>query len=549
MSKPIECTIPELVEKCANIDRIAAIFDSEKETYTFGKIYNEVNSFAAGLLSSGLEAKDRILICGSNCAQLFISALACARASLLFSLMNPNFTSSQQLQYALFTGEYKAIICFSANKENELLHNLLIEIAPELRTSAKGHVNSKALPKLTHVIMAEEEHKHAGTFTLSEIYGRSNRERLEKLHKITNGNPHEIAALQFTTGVSGEPKLVALSHYQLINGCQSAAEGIGIRKEAVIYRKILLDTFSCALPMFKIAVFSLVGLLPFVVGTRVIFPSPSPLPKFLFNSVNTYQCTHLLTNAVALRLIMKIVVAQKVQLPSITTVILAGERVPAELLENIGTHLRSVKNIVSTYMLTETASMPIMTNDNSLLTTTIGSPLPMFQIEIAPCGIAETSNEEPVGVLRIKPVNGSKFIGYGPNFDQNSEWIDTGDVVKLNRSGAISLIANKGDLIFTSSGKLVKHWIIEKTLCLCDFIKGAQVVKVTKDSPLTAVVVLKSNSVDRFQIKAELQAICKNNKLDIPEKFAFVTELPRINTKIQKYRLRQMIESNNLDLI
>lgn len=42
MSKPIECTIPELVEKCANIDRIAAIFDSEKETYTFGKIYNEV---------------------------------------------------------------------------------------------------------------------------------------------------------------------------------------------------------------------------------------------------------------------------------------------------------------------------------------------------------------------------------------------------------------------------------------------------------------------------------------------------------------------------
>lgn len=52
---------------------------------------------------------------------------------------------------------------------------------------------------------------------------------------------------------------------------------------------------------------------------------------------------------------------------------------------------------------------------------------------------------------------------------------DFSDVVKLNRSGAISLIANKGDLIFTSSGKLVKHWIIEKTLCLCDFIKGAQV--------------------------------------------------------------------------
>lgn len=540
MSEPIECTISEIVEKSAKFDRIAAIFDSEKEMFTFSKIYNEMNSLAAGLLSVGLETNNRVLICGSNCAQLLISALACSRAGLIFSLLNPNFADSKQLEYALKTGEFKAIICFSANKENEFLYNLLNEIVPELRTSAKGHVSSKALPKLTHIIMAEEEHKHAGTFTLSEIYGRSNRERLEKLHKISHSNPHEIAAVQFTTGVSGNPKLVGLSHFQIINGCLAAANGIKIQKE---------DTLCCALPMFKIAVFSLVGLLPFVLGTRMVFPSPSPLPKFLFNSVNSYKCTHLLTNAVALRLILKIAASQKVHMPSITNVILAGERVPVELIESIGTQLQNAKNIVSAYILTEAASMPIMTNDKNVITTIAGNPLPDFQIEIVKCNIPEASQYQLIGELRIKPVYNSKFIGYGPKFDQKADWIDTGDIVKPDRSGGISLIANKDDLVFTTSGKLIEHWVIEKTLCLSDLIKGAQVIKSSKESPLIAIVVLKTNSVDRFQIKAELQAICKNNKLEIPEKFAFISELPRINTKIQKYRLRQMILNGDLELL
>lgn len=56
---------------------------------------------AAGLLSSGLEPGDRVLICGSNNAQFFTSTLACARGGLIFSLINPNFANASQLHYAL----------------------------------------------------------------------------------------------------------------------------------------------------------------------------------------------------------------------------------------------------------------------------------------------------------------------------------------------------------------------------------------------------------------------------------------------------------------
>ncbi|VDK18088.1 unnamed protein product [Anisakis simplex] len=326
---------------------------------------------AAGLLSTGLEAEDRVLICGSNNAHFLVSALACARSGLVFSLMNPNFSNPQQLLYALNKGEFRAIICFPANKEAEFLNALLNEIATELKHSAKGHVSSKALPKLTHVITAEEDHKHAGTFTLSEVYGRSSRERIEKLPNFDGWDPHKLVALQYTTGVSARPKLVGLSHYQLVNGCRVAAQAVGLNDSTAL---------CCALPLFKMPIFALVALAPFVTGTRVIFPSPSPLPKFLFDSIKKYQCTQLLTNAVALRLVLKIALSQRVELPSIKTVILVGERVPGELLNSIRKQLVNVEQTFNGYMLTEVATIPIMTNDPANMLKSVGKPLSGFTV-------------------------------------------------------------------------------------------------------------------------------------------------------------------------
>lgn len=61
----------------------------------------QIESLGAGLLSTGLQLGDRILICGSNTSLFLISTLACARAGLIFSLMNSNIPTSEQLKYVL----------------------------------------------------------------------------------------------------------------------------------------------------------------------------------------------------------------------------------------------------------------------------------------------------------------------------------------------------------------------------------------------------------------------------------------------------------------
>uniref|UniRef100_A0AAF5Q4V4 AMP-dependent synthetase/ligase domain-containing protein n=3 Tax=Wuchereria bancrofti TaxID=6293 RepID=A0AAF5Q4V4_WUCBA len=533
-------TLPEFVYKCGEIDRVAAVFDHEKITFTFADVKKEMDTLAAGLLSIGLRPQDRVLICGSNTAHFFICPLACARADLIFSLMNPNFANAEQLKYALLKGEFRAIICFPANREVEFLNNLLNEISPELMYSVKGRLYSKVIPKLTHVIMAEEEHKHAGTFTLSEIYGRSNRERVDKLPDFMTWNTHKLVALQFTSGISTSAKLVGLTHYQLLNGCNAIVKAIGFTDSNCI---------CCALPLFKMPIFSFLGLIPFIANTQVIYPSPSPLPKFLFESIKKFQCTHLLSNAVALGLILRVAKIQNVHLPSIENIILLGERVPSDLIKNITKQFENVQKVMNGYILTEVASIPILTWDTANIKG-VGKPLNEFDIDIRNLEILSNwkGNNNQSGELCIKAIKGSKFLGYETPYEEELEWIETGDIVTMDEDGIIEIITNKEDLIVDSSGQLIEHWLLEKALCSHNEVKGAQIVALGKKLPLYAFIVLKNSQINIDIILTDLIALCKNNKLNIPAKFAIVDDFPRINTKIQKYRMRQMLENNEIQL-
>ncbi|KAI1728905.1 AMP-binding enzyme domain-containing protein [Ditylenchus destructor] len=494
---PYEATIPELIYRKCSSECIAIIFDSEKLALTFGKVKSETEQLAAGLLSSGLQLNDRILICGYNHSQVLLSALGAARAGLVFSLTSPNFSRPEQLKRLLELGQFRAVVLFSPTGESDKTYNLILEVCPELKRSMCGHTKSAALPKLTHVILADEDHKHAGTFTLSEIYAKSSKERIEKLPNYAQWNSHKLAAIQFTMGSTGPPKAVGLTHYQLINGCRIAANTIGIQKETVL---------SCALPMFRIPVFCLVAFTPFLVESRCVFPEPSPLPRFLFNSINKYKCTNLLSNAAALRLLLKMALAQKIVLPSVNTVILLGERVSAELLVSIERVMRNAKHIAVGMLSTEIGSVPVLSDNTTNLVKAVGKPLDGYQVDVVPMDkLRKTSNGHRVGELRLKPLVKTKFIGYGPKFSDYSEWINTGDVVSIGNDGNIEIITHKDDLVYDRYDKLVEHWRSERLLAQHDDIRGVQVY--------------------------------------VPDQFAVVNDFPRVNTKIQKYKLREMIRS------
>ncbi|CAI5440349.1 unnamed protein product [Caenorhabditis angaria] len=534
-------TIPELIYTKSTSDRVCTVFDAEKITYTFAKMRQEMENLAAGLISIGLKQGDRILIAGSNHSQVLISSLACARAGLVFSLVNPNFAKSSHLKRALVLGQFRAVVCFQAHQFGpDHLNSLLLEIAPELMKCRKGELKSEQVPKLSHVILAEEEHKHAGTFTLSEVFLKSSPDKiLRLLPDYTKWSPHKLACLQFTLGTTEHPKLVALSHYQMLNGARAVAGAFGIQQHHAI---------ACALPIFRIAIFNLVCLSPFLTECRVIFPEPSPLPKNLFASVSKYSCTTLLSNGAALRLLLKISQNQRVKLSALENILLIGDRVSKEVLRLIKMQAENVKIIAVGYLLTETASIPLMGDQNTDFTRNVGKAIAGYETRLVP--LAESGAEEvgvgQLGRLLIRVYYGSVFMGYAPDTKGSEKWVDTGDIARMDENGAIEIIANSADLIYDKNNCLVEHWNIERLLNQNELIKGVQVVSKGKGEPVTAICVARSTQFHAAKLKDELKSMCREHRFPVPDVFAFVDDFPRVHTKIQKFRLRAKLQAGKI---
>ncbi|KAF7632256.1 hypothetical protein Mgra_00008324 [Meloidogyne graminicola] len=543
---PYEATIPGILYRKRSSDRDEFVFESENVSFTSEKIKNEVEKFAAGLLSAGLKMDDRILICGNNHSQLVVAVLGAARAGMVFSIASPNFASTEQIRHFFEIGQFNGFIYFG---DSDKAYQMLLSISPELQKGEKGKLKLKSFPKLTHVIFADENHKHGGTYTLSDIFVKGNSEQIAKLPKYEQLDCHKVCALQFTSGSTGPPKAVALSHYQLINGSRIASSAIGIKRDTIL---------CCALPLFRIPVFCLVVFSPFLFESKVVFPDPSPLPKLLFDSIKKHKCTNVLSNAAALRLLLRTQPLTQKQksstttLPSVDTVILLGERVSADLLISIEGMLPNAKKIAVGMLSTELGSIPLLSDNTTNLVKSVGKVLKGYQVDVTKIDKL-ASNGHLIGELRLKPLSKTTFLGYGPNFVANEkEWVNTGDVVSIQQDGNVEIITqHKEDLIFDKIGRLVEHWRVERLLAqMSQQIRGIQIVQTTPGGPLTAVIVPKKENVklNIAEFKKEMINICRENQLNPPEQLAVLPEFPRVNTKIQKYKIRQDLKNNKLKL-
>uniref|UniRef100_A0A0K0FZI6 AMP-binding domain-containing protein n=1 Tax=Strongyloides venezuelensis TaxID=75913 RepID=A0A0K0FZI6_STRVS len=531
---PLEKTIPELIHsKDAWDEKDAIVCDSEKISLTFSKISQLMDQLAAGFLVSGIPQGSKILICSYNQYDAIICALACARADIIFCLTSPKVSSPEYLHDLIVRGGFKGVILFKPGKDSDEMGSMLLDMYPEMKQCTRGKLKINSAPNLTHVILADEDHRHAGTFTLSDIYSKGTKDKIDKLPQYRNWNCHKLAAIQYTLGHSDKPKLVGLSHYQLINGAYTASFAIGINKTTKL---------CVALPMYRIPVFCLMVFTPFIYSSVTIISEPSPVPRFIFQSIAKNFVNCLLTNGIALKLLLRISIAQKVTMPSIKTCILIGEKVHKNILTDMVKQMPNAKQIACGYCLTETGSVPLLTDNTSNLITSVGKCLPGYEIDVRPIRGLE-SNKEIVGELFIRPFNATKFFGYAPTFDTCGDWVSSGDIVSVKTDFNIELISNKEDLIYDKDNKLVQHWKIEKCLSKFHEIKGIQVISICPGAPVVAVViprnVINEKNIEYF--KADMITMLKNENIRVPEKFALVFDFPRTHARIKKRDIRDII--------
>ncbi|KAJ8025067.1 Acyl-CoA synthetase family member 2, mitochondrial [Holothuria leucospilota] len=281
MGKTIGVILQESAEKYP--DRDAFVYGTEGSRHTYRQLLDEVDRFAAGLMATGIIKGDRVGMWGPNIKEWILTQFACARIGAILVNVNPAYRVEETM-YTLNQAGIKAIVAPRTFKTQDY-YGILKEICPELETAKPGSLRSERLPDLRTVVFAGTENIN-GTFNFDDIMemGQDKRHDVEKLCRDLQFD--EASNLQFTSGTTGRPKGILVSHHGILNTSYYCGLSLGCGEEGAV--------LSCPIPLHHSGGLVFGGLAAIVHGITCTLPSPTFEPEALLKSIQDKKCTSFL---------------------------------------------------------------------------------------------------------------------------------------------------------------------------------------------------------------------------------------------------------------
>ena len=196
-------------------NREALVSPSHGVRWTWNELTERVDALAAGFLALGFEPGARIGVWSLNRPEWTLTQFAAAKAGLILVTINPAYRLSE-LEFALAKVGCAGIVTATAFKTSNYME-MLNTLLPELATSQPGELNAARLPQLRAVIQIGGP-KAAGTIAFEDVPrmgGARHRDALAALAKTLQFD--DAVNIQFTSGTTGSPKGVTLTHHNILN--------------------------------------------------------------------------------------------------------------------------------------------------------------------------------------------------------------------------------------------------------------------------------------------------------------------------------------------
>ena len=511
------------------------VYSDRDLRFTWKEFNQRVDNLAKGLIAIGVEKGSNVGIWATNVPDWLTFLYATAKIGAVLVTVNTNYKQAE-LEYLCENSDMHTLCITDGTWECDYV-DMTYKMLPELRNCERGHLSSERFPCMKNVVYIGME-KYRGMYNTAELLllGQ-NIDDDTLLDMKKNVSCHDVVNMQYTSGTTGFPKGVMLTHYNITNDGFITGENMEFTQK---------DKLCVCVPLFHCFGVVLATMNCLTHGcTQVMVEKFDPL--VVLASVHKERCTALYGVPTMFIAEMGHPMFNLFDMSSLRTGIMAGSLCPIELMKQVSEKM--YMTITSVYGLTE--SSPGMTQSNIHDTfeqrcTTVGRDFPFVEVKVLD---PDTGEECPVGVQGEMCCRGFNVMkGYYKNPEATAEVIDkngflhSGDLGVKDEEGYYRITGRIKDMIIRG-GENVYPREIEEFLYHMPGISDVQVAAVPSKKygeEVGAFIILKEG------VKMEPEDVrdfCKGKiaRYKTPKYVFFVDEFPLTGSgKIQKFKLKEL---------
>ncbi|MFM0640492.1 AMP-binding protein [Paraburkholderia metrosideri] len=518
-------------------DREALVVPHQGVRWSYRQFQLRVNNLAAGLIRLGLDPGDRIGIWSQNCAEWVLTQFATAKAGLVMVNINPAYRRAE-LEHALTKVACKALILSPQYKSSDYLA-IIQDLVPEIANSEAGHLRSAPVPNLKFVVRLGPE-RTPGMLNFDNLLVEANPAELVQLAvRGTKLQFDDAVNIQFTSGTTGAPKGVTLTHHNILNNGYFIGEAMKLSE---------LDRLCIPVPLYHCFGMVLGNLACITHGTAMIYPGEGFDAKSVLETVQAERCTALHGVPTMFIAVLDHPDFGEYDLSSLRTGIMAGSPCPVQVMKRVIDQM-NMKQVTIAYGMTETSPVSFQSSVDDPVerrVSAVGRILPHLEAKI----VDAEGHVVPRGEMGELVTRGySVMLGYWDDSERTAEaidaarWMHTGDLATIDDEGYCNIVGRSKDMVIRG-GENVYPREIEEYLYRHPAIQDVQCIGVPDPKygeELCACIILRPGT----QIDAdEIREFCRDqiSHYKIPRYIKFVECFPMTVTgKIQKYVLRQQV--------
>jgi fatty-acyl-CoA synthase len=542
----VNITLADLVDKMALEYPLqeAFVFPQFNLRYTYLSFKEEAERIACGLTAIGIKKGDHVAIWATNYPEWMFTLFACAKIGAILVTVNTSY-KIHEAEYLLRQSDTSTLVMIDGFKDSNYIE-IIHEICPELAGSKPGELKSKRLPCLKNVIAIASPIK--GAYHWSELKKLGESVDRNELAMIQKGmNEHETINMQYTSGTTGFPKGVMLTHYNIINNGKNIGDCMDFSTK---------DRLLICVPLFHCF-----GL---VLGTMASFSHATTMvvvdyfqPLKVLNVLQKEKCTAMHGVPTMFIACLEHPDFNTFNLSHIRTGIMAGSPCPIKVMQDVVDKMH-MSEITIVYGQTEASPGCTQTRTDDSLekrVSTVGRELPGVECKIV----------DPQTYAELKPGQIGEFVARGYNIMKGyynmpeataavidkDGWLHTGDLATKDEDGYYKITGRLKDMIIRG-GENIYPMEIEEFLYSHPDIKDVQVVGVpdkTYGEEVFAAIVLKEGAkATEDAIRDYVRSHMARHK--VPKYIKFVDSFPMTASgKIQKFKIRDAaVEEYNLQM-